>query len=185
MLLCSALLLSVAKKTTVCGTAGQTLSCLQITGQGVKRLANSRVERSHVVDVSVVFWGSAPSTTTAVRAESMAPGRLLPSRIGLSRTSTACRLNHEPGSPWNCKCICTALLCCGQCLSCNFVCSGMSLRKLALPFSSAPYGYAPSRGRQRPTDPAFPKSARVAIIGAGPAGLTMANELQKRGYSKV
>ncbi len=39
--------------------------------------------------------------------------------------------------------------------------------------------------KARPTDPAFSKAARVAIIGAGPAGLTMAFELQKRGYQKV
>ena len=39
--------------------------------------------------------------------------------------------------------------------------------------------------RPRPTDPPFPKDANVAIIGGGPAGLTMARELQKRGYQKV
>ncbi len=39
--------------------------------------------------------------------------------------------------------------------------------------------------RPRPTDPPFPKDAKIAIIGAGPAGLTMAYELQKRGYQKV
>ncbi|KAL0031608.1 hypothetical protein WJX77_009640, partial [Trebouxia sp. C0004] len=33
--------------------------------------------------------------------------------------------------------------------------------------------------------PPFPKDAKIAIIGAGPAGLTMAYELQKRGYQKV
>ncbi len=39
--------------------------------------------------------------------------------------------------------------------------------------------------KARPTDPPFPKDAKIAIIGAGPAGLTMAYELQKRGYQKV
>lgn len=39
--------------------------------------------------------------------------------------------------------------------------------------------------KPRPTDPPFPKDAKIAIIGAGPAGLTMAYELQKRGYQKV
>ena len=37
----------------------------------------------------------------------------------------------------------------------------------------------------RPKDPPFSKAARIAIIGGGPAGLTMAYELQKRGYQKV
>lgn len=37
----------------------------------------------------------------------------------------------------------------------------------------------------RPTDPPFNKDSRIAIIGGGPAGLTMAYQLQKRGYQKV
>ena len=37
----------------------------------------------------------------------------------------------------------------------------------------------------RPTDPPVAKDSRIAIVGAGPAGLTMAYLLQKRGYSKV
>ena len=37
----------------------------------------------------------------------------------------------------------------------------------------------------RPTDPPFAKDSRIGIIGAGPAGLTMAYDLQKRGYSRV
>ena len=63
---------------------------------------------------------------------------------------------------------------------------------MALPGFGGRRGFPFSRGdhevtkvKQRPTDPAFPKSARIAIIGGGPAGLTMANELQKRGYCKV
>lgn len=37
----------------------------------------------------------------------------------------------------------------------------------------------------RPTDAPFAKDSRIAIIGAGPAGLTMAYELQKKGYTRV
>ena len=37
----------------------------------------------------------------------------------------------------------------------------------------------------RPTDPPFNKDSRIAIVGGGPAGLTMAYQLQKRGYQKV
>ncbi|KAL3142554.1 hypothetical protein ABBQ38_002876 [Trebouxia sp. C0009 RCD-2024] len=44
---------------------------------------------------------------------------------------------------------------------------------------------AEAKQSTRPTDAPFAKDSRIAIVGAGPAGLTMAYELQKKGYTRV
>ena len=53
------------------------------------------------------------------------------------------------------------------------------------PGRTSPVGKTEDKQSTRPTDPPFAKDCRIAIIGAGPAGLTMAYELQKKGYTRV